>query len=161
MHIKPLPTYYKGIQFRSRTEARWAVAFDRLGIRWQYEPEGYSFDGQDAYLPDFLLPDLDLWVEVKGQSPTLEEFANASRLALADGRDVVITWQGFDEQTADHNVVLWKDDNGVFHSLEGVQWLDEQEDGWYAARTARFDNGHYIGSALPELGRVQHGELPY
>ena len=74
--IKAIPTFYKGVYFRSRLEARWAVIFDRLGIDWRYETEGYDITIDDGltirYLPDFLLlggsgffPDA-LWVEVKG-----------------------------------------------------------------------------------------------
>jgi hypothetical protein len=38
--LTPIPTRYKGYHFRSRLEARWAVFFDALGLRWQYEVEG-------------------------------------------------------------------------------------------------------------------------
>jgi hypothetical protein len=52
--IKPLETRYAGRRFRSRLEARYAVLFDHLGLRWDYEPEGYATpDG--PYLPDFML----------------------------------------------------------------------------------------------------------
>lgn len=106
-----IPTMYKGIQFRSRLEARWAVFFDTLGIKWEYEPQGYEIgmayepqegemlytysDGSTGttwtrhakedsgltvvletpitgkeylewYLPDFWLPELKVWAEVKG-----------------------------------------------------------------------------------------------
>lgn len=63
--IKPIETRYADHRFRSRLEARWAVFFDHLGIEWQYEPECYRVAGK-GYLPDFWLPDLSLWVEVKG-----------------------------------------------------------------------------------------------
>ena len=53
--IKAIETRYKGYRFRSRLEARWAVFFDALGIKWEYEPEGFDFDGE-RYLPDFFLP---------------------------------------------------------------------------------------------------------
>lgn len=54
MTIAAIETRYAGCRFRSRLEARWAVFFDHLGIRWEYEPQGYSTpDG--PYLPDFLL----------------------------------------------------------------------------------------------------------
>jgi hypothetical protein len=71
VNIKPIETRYAGHRFRSRLEARWAVFFDALGIAWEYEPQGYmitSPDGQQtrAYLPDFRLPGLDVWAEVKG-----------------------------------------------------------------------------------------------
>ncbi len=35
-----LETMYRGVVFRSRLEARWAVFFDWMYIRWEYEKEG-------------------------------------------------------------------------------------------------------------------------
>jgi hypothetical protein len=65
--IQAIETRYAGHRFRSRLEARWAVFFDSLGIRWEYEPQGYLVGpDQLPYLPDFWLPDLKTWVEVKG-----------------------------------------------------------------------------------------------
>jgi hypothetical protein len=54
--MTPIQTIYKGWRLRSRTEARWAVFFDALGIRWEYEPEGFQFADGTRYLPDFWLP---------------------------------------------------------------------------------------------------------
>ena len=65
MSIKAIETVYKGIRFRSRLEARWAVFFDKGRIRWKYETEGFATEDGTKYLPDFYLPDLDIWVEVK------------------------------------------------------------------------------------------------
>jgi hypothetical protein len=65
--IKAIETRYKGYHFRSRLEARWAVFFDSLGVRWQFEPEGFDLSAYDLgyYLPDFFLPDQNYWIEVK------------------------------------------------------------------------------------------------
>lgn len=67
MAIKPIETRYKGYRFRSRLEARWAVFFDAAKIRWDYEREGYFVNGR-PYLPDFFLPDLNCFFEVKATS---------------------------------------------------------------------------------------------
>jgi hypothetical protein len=40
--ISNIPTRYNGITFRSRLEARWAVFWDVLGVRYFYEYEGYE-----------------------------------------------------------------------------------------------------------------------
>ena len=64
-HIKPIETIYHSCRFRSRLEARWAVFFDSLGIKWEYEKEGYDIGGM-RYLPDFYLPHLECFFEVKG-----------------------------------------------------------------------------------------------
>ena len=93
--IKPIETEYKGYRFRSRLEARWAVAFDAMGIKWEYEPEGYDLGGGVYYLPDFYLPEVrtrcgtGLWVEVKGK-PTSDDYDKlglfCGMLAFIDGK---------------------------------------------------------------------------
>jgi hypothetical protein len=77
--IKPIETVYNGYRFRSRLEARWAVFFDTLGIKYEYEKEGYDLDGV-WYLPDFWLPGVSLrggkdgiWCEIKSEQPTKGE----------------------------------------------------------------------------------------
>lgn len=64
MSIKAISTKYKGCNFRSRLEARWAVFFDALDLHWEYEFEGFDLPS-GRYLPDFLLPDLECWIEIK------------------------------------------------------------------------------------------------
>lgn len=65
--IKAIETRYKGYRFRSRLEARWAVFFDALNLEWEYEKEGYDLGDGTYYLPDFWLPELEIWYEVKGK----------------------------------------------------------------------------------------------
>jgi len=69
--IKAIETRYKGYRFRSRLEARWAVFFDTLGIEWRYEVEGFDVNGR-PYLPDFFLPALGIYVEVKANAQAAE-----------------------------------------------------------------------------------------
>lgn len=73
MTINAIETYYSGHLFRSRLEARWATVFNDLGINWEYEPQGFRVgDQQKPYLPDFRLPDINWWVEVKGTGERLD-----------------------------------------------------------------------------------------
>ena len=62
--IKPIETKYNGFRFRSRLEARWAVFFDMIGLKYEYEVEGFEMNGI-RYLPDFYIPSLDRWFEIK------------------------------------------------------------------------------------------------
>lgn len=87
--MQVIPTNYRGIIYRSRTEARWAVFFATLGVDAEYEPEGYVLDGI-PYLPDFYVRDWDYFVEIKGAVPTAEEQEKCRRLALATGKFVII-----------------------------------------------------------------------
>lgn len=66
--LKPIETTWRGYAFRSRLEARWAVFFERLGVRWEYEPEGFQLEDGTRYLPDFRVwsPQGEpIWYEVK------------------------------------------------------------------------------------------------
>lgn len=63
--IKAIETRYDGYRFRSRLEARWAVFFNNLGLRYEYELEGYELESGDRYLPDFYLPELAVHLEAK------------------------------------------------------------------------------------------------
>lgn len=62
--ILPIPTKYKGYNFRSRLEARWAVFFDYMNIQYHYEIEGFQLES-GLYLPDFYLPRFKMFAEVK------------------------------------------------------------------------------------------------
>lgn len=89
--LKALPTVYGGINYRSRIEARWAVFFESLGLQYEYEREGYDLGDGQLYLPDFWLPELKIWVEIKGDrghnddSPRLCQAYAAAR-AIRFGR---------------------------------------------------------------------------
>ena len=89
--IKAIETQYKGYRFRSRIEARWAVFFDSLGYKWEYEPEGYEFDDGTRYLPDFLVNEM-FWFEVKGRPPEEKDLKKLSNLAHKTGKWAFISW---------------------------------------------------------------------
>ena len=73
-NIRAIETAYRGYRFRSRMEARFAVLFDAAGIAWQYEHQGVNLDGV-RYLPDFYLPELKTYVEVKPTKEAAEQAA--------------------------------------------------------------------------------------
>lgn len=88
--LKAIETTYRGCKFRSRIEARWACFYDAMGIVWEYEAEGYELEDVGRYLPDFWLPELKFWIEIKGIFPTPAEIAKACALAGAGELPVVI-----------------------------------------------------------------------
>ncbi len=91
--MRIIETFFDGYRFRSRLEARWAVFFNTLGVKYEYEKEGYDLDGV-WYLPDFWLPELDFFVEIKGKEPTKEEERKRLLLATQSGKDVHICYNG-------------------------------------------------------------------
>ncbi|MGB3206313.1 MAG: hypothetical protein WBB28_15090 [Crinalium sp.] len=73
-NVSAIPTRYNGNDFASRLEARWAVFWDYLNVRYHYEPLGYR------RFPDFFLPDLQMWVEIKPNLRILDEDERESAL---------------------------------------------------------------------------------
>lgn len=63
--IKAIETVYNDHLFRSRLEARWAVFFNALGVRYEYELEGFDLHYNGKYLPDFYLPTFKAHLEIK------------------------------------------------------------------------------------------------
>ena len=39
--------------------------FDTIGLRYEYEPEGYKIENAGQYLPDFFLPETEVYIEIK------------------------------------------------------------------------------------------------
>lgn len=88
--IPPKQTVYRGVLFRSLLESRWAELLDELGHRWDYEPKAFHSLQSGSYLPDFYLPDLGMWAEVK---PTkLDELAmrKVMELSARTGEDTIL-----------------------------------------------------------------------
>lgn len=121
--LQAIETIYKGYRFRSRLEARWAVFFDALGIKWEYENEGYDLDGV-WYLPDFWLPEVGCWVEVKGKVPenygtgkeiTGEEIEKATRLARLSHKDVYILYGPMEVSSQETILGFTTDSAGKLH----------------------------------------------
>ena len=97
-----IETSYKGRRFRSRLEARWAVLFDARGIQWQYELEGFKTPA-GPYLPDFYLPQVSMWAEVKPDTGFDSLAANKAlsvatqtdkEILLLDGEPRNVYWLG-------------------------------------------------------------------
>jgi hypothetical protein len=151
--VKPKDTPYKGYWFRSRLEARWAVFFDTLGLKWLYEPEGFDlqFDFEDfakelemseeelldegvpqalkaldgrviSYLPDFYLPELNYWIEIKPTRPNKVEILKAFFLSYHIYKAAVEKIEG--ARTAKEQEQAWEDLNtgGMFIFYGDIPW---------------------------------------
>lgn len=89
-NILPIETEYKGIVYRSRLEARWAIFFDEMNIEYQYEPGSFQvpFNGYTLkYFPDFVLTNVKcnteiqqpIYIEVKGRERYADIYENDRR----------------------------------------------------------------------------------
>lgn len=80
--IKAIDTIYRGNFFRSRGEAKWAVFMDAAGVAYEYEPQGFETEA-GRYLPDFYLPDLGEWLEIKPRIELVTDYDRQRHQAFA------------------------------------------------------------------------------
>ncbi len=118
--MKAIETKYRGCRFRSRLEARWAVFFDALKIRWEYEVEGFELNDGSWYLPDFWLPTFGggMFVEVK---PSGDDFDKAKQFCKDSGKTVWLA-EGTPDIRAYIVIEPMPEDRGVGIDAEIWDW---------------------------------------
>lgn len=75
MDTNPKPREYNQVKFRSTLEAKWAIFFDDLGWRWQYEP--FKLKSSEAvWEPDFVIEGnrVSIFCEVKPSASPQKTF---------------------------------------------------------------------------------------
>jgi hypothetical protein len=129
--IRPIETMWRGFRFRSRTEARWAVFLTAAGINFEYEAEGFALPS-GWYLPDFWLPERKLWLEIKGDQPTVHELQKGTELAAASRH-----WLAFGIGAPDPDKYQLPCVDGEGNRFEVM--LEGPARAYAAARAERFD----------------------
>src|ERR1700693_1176199 len=87
--VAAIPLTHGGVTFRSALEAAWACTLDHHGIVCQYEPWLLKLPSGVCYMPDFWLPGLSTFIEVKG--PHMQRVEKAHELAEGADLGCVIT----------------------------------------------------------------------
>lgn len=185
MSIQAIETEYRGVRFRSRLEARWAVYFDVTKIPWEYEVQGYSVNGR-SYLPDFVLGEnrseqwpeaFKVWVEVKGDPEELDP-AFLSEFSEETQRPVLVL--GSIPESFGNIEHVWRMITGIgsFQQIALGNWHRNHRV-WYAPREMRFPNAldrgewltpglthdsdtenSYWATKCARSARFEHGEEP-
>jgi hypothetical protein len=153
--VKVIETTFDGYRFRSRTEARWAVFFRACAIRYEYEIEGYGLGGGVWYLPDFWLPDLDRWFEVKGKFPSEHERDKCWDLALETGHEALIA-VGPPNPEVEQLIRVYPTTDFTVPDQDWREWrakswrrptpTKEYEDGWQFADDCARDGTFWLNS---------------
>jgi hypothetical protein len=110
MTIKAKPTKYCGVNFRSRTEAKYCMLFNMFDVAWTYESRRFPLPS-GSYLPDFYLPGWNTWIEIKGIHPTDHERALCEELHRATKQQVIIAY-GWPPSVLIWNGGSWVRSNG-------------------------------------------------
>jgi hypothetical protein len=124
---KARPTTYKGIQMRSRLEARFAAYLDSVGCVWTYEPRAFG-DETGQYLPDFRL-------DIPGQHPAYIEVKPTMDMALSSLGRMQIIWSS--EPAAPLMVVIDQTDT-VLAAGSDRRWQTARLQGWPTGESRRY-----------------------
>lgn len=89
--IKAKPTKCCGVKFRSQLEAKYTTLFNMFDEPWTYESRFFKLPTAN-YLPDFFLPRLGTWVEIKGVEPNAREIKLCEELCKTTGQPVAIAY---------------------------------------------------------------------
>lgn len=116
MSVKAIETWYNGYKCRSRAEARWMVLMNALGMRYEYEPEGFELSDGTRYLPDFYLPDQDVFLEIKGLMSDYD-WHKIKTFVSDTKKSVVVGESDFDFWVAYWDVIEGQVDTSVFAEL--------------------------------------------
>jgi hypothetical protein len=138
--MKAIETTYSGIRFRSKTEAKWALFMDIIGCKWIYEPEGYDLGDGIFYCPDFYLPDVDAFLEIK---PITGGFPSPTKQLAAQSGKRVVTMLG------EPFFYQRDEDAGICHQL-GLQNYGEN---WCSPDECGEDYG-YAFCVCPSCGSI-------
>lgn len=66
VYKRGIETVYRGTKYRSRWEVYVAKLLLYSDITFQYEPQRFFLTNRLSYLPDFYIPSLGIYIEVKG-----------------------------------------------------------------------------------------------
>jgi hypothetical protein len=143
--IQPIPTVFKGVLYRSKLEARWAVFLNYCeGIEsYEYEPCTLELDPEGwTYVPDFRVnfPDGHFLLEVKPAYPSPEYLArfNVFRERYQGGK----LYLGFGTWfTVPPRLLISKDDRWRIRDVEYLKYAGGQNIllAMKVAQTWRFD----------------------
>jgi hypothetical protein len=154
--MKPIPTKHSGVWMRSRQEARFAEWCDAHKMKWLYEPEGYACDGQ-AYLPDFYLPEILCFVEVKPlafihEAAKMRAMANAADMwnhdflvvDMSDGFKPLKWYERNDYEDHERRAPHIEDEIAVCWCKKCLSMVLRGDSGWDCRRCGAYDGDHHL-----------------
>lgn len=173
--IPAIPTVYNGIKFRSKLEAKYAQAFDIIGIHWVYEEINFKFDDGTYYAPDFFFPNSKQFFEVKGvltpgdKHKILQLARSGHQIAMGDSSgkfiyfdkkydDLPSMWElcYLEEQNNNEHEFSYQD-GFMFKCDRCHNWvLSGQQGSWECPACGRYDGDHhmvgYLDNIFEEVG---------
>lgn len=185
--IKPKPTTYRHIEFKSKLEAKIALLLDCLSVHWIYEPKRFFIKELNCqYVPDFFIngsnipgmEDIEMYLEIKPSKPTdvevkklegvkkLTDIKCGFQVGFPD-KFLHLMMNGFHPNDDIHygeinSCILFE----LYHYYGGVHFVEESLDivNGYNFENESSNPGHdtrmyFLHTKIRSLGRERHDEF--
>lgn len=116
--IKERAEHRNNTEFKSSAEHRMARLLDFLSIRWEYEASTFTLKTGEQYTPDFWLPDVGTFIEVKSGSQP-ERLHKPTLLAEELCQEHYRRYPDTDSWYQERLQVLLVHDHHMYHSAAG------------------------------------------
>ena len=135
-------TEFRGVEYRSRTEARWAAFLTALDVDFIYEPKRYTLSTGETYLPDFWIKRFRAFLEVK---PANEAIRDSERRRI----------EMFASERRDSDLRFWIS-RGAPTSREN--YIEDLSSGWGSAQIMGYgDTGLFLKNR--DQVRTRYGKM--
>ena len=156
------PTWYNGVKYRSKLEAKTAQALDNIGMPYVYEPDGYKLTNGMWYRPDFWLTEAHQFIECKG-SASNEDMAKVVGLVEDVGYPVLI--MSYDNAMLVMRFWNYPNDGIVTYGGQdialcdcgscGGKWFLATEDTYACQCCGFYDGGHFFDCLYPLMNGTE------
>jgi hypothetical protein len=141
--IPAIRTRLNDVLYASKTEAQWVIFFNEMGLRFEYEPAYFTLPGGIVYRPDFWLPQVKWFAEVKPFDGDQTEFRRKTKALVQDTGEAILLLDG---PPALHAYAGLQRMNGEFRGEveESEYSLDIEKFSDVFARGRLFSDPYYI-----------------
>jgi hypothetical protein len=105
-----------GYEVLSSYERKFSDGLYSRGIKHNYEPQRFYF-GNYSYLPDYYIPELDLWIEIKGYITSKNIIQH--RMFIKTGHNLIVLGGEFFKRDKSFERVLQKLEEDVSFGKRG------------------------------------------
>lgn len=111
-----MPTSFRGVTYRTRIEARWAVFFDRLGVTFHYKPEKLELPDRQCCTPTFYVHEFEAYIWV---------FASSSEILIEESE---LAFKLFKSEQVNHVWLIMGPPNPEIANILDFSWCDVDPD---------------------------------
>ena len=159
--------FYNGKRYLSRLEAKHAKLMDAMKVRFKHEMQKVTIADNEEYTPDYYLPKLNAFLEIKPDEPPLDARLKCRQACENSGIDVYLFYKSqfipadtesgrdYTHASGIRAMRWWQDDEEVVHFDDSKYlWVFEDMRGFYIDKQHHDHDMRYKHPRLLEIYNV-------